>query len=75
MLGISVTSEQQDRRRRRRDRAARFPLELLLIAAAYGIAYGRELSGCSATSTAPEATTSSALATPAVGGPGPAAAR
>jgi len=63
-----VTSEQEDRRQRRIDKAARFPLELLIIAAVYGIAYGRELSGCSSTSSAPEATASSASATPS--GPG-----
>jgi hypothetical protein len=39
-------------------KAARFPLELLVIAAVYAFAYGRDLVGCSSTSTAPQTTSS-----------------
>jgi hypothetical protein len=53
----------EDGRSRRVARLARFPLELLLIAVMYAIAYGRDLAGCSSTSTAPPGSTSSAPST------------
>jgi hypothetical protein len=49
-------TEKPDRTSERTAKIARFPLELLLIAAVYAFAYGRDLVGCSSTSTAPQGT-------------------
>jgi hypothetical protein len=42
----------------RLSKAARFPAELLLIALAYAIGYGRDLAGCSSSSSEPPASVS-----------------
>ena len=49
-----MTSD-EEAKSQRMAKAARFPAELLLIALAYAIGYGRDLAGCSSGSTAPEA--------------------
>jgi hypothetical protein len=50
----------EERRGRIRDKMARFPLELLLIAAASVFVYGRALLDCSPSSSDPQATARSA---------------
>jgi hypothetical protein len=47
---------EEEAKSQRRAKVAHFPLEILVIALVYAIAYARDLAGCSSTSTAPEAT-------------------
>jgi hypothetical protein len=58
-----MSTEAEDRRARRTAKIALFPLELLLITAMYAFAYGRDLVGCSSSSTAPETTAAASPAT------------
>ena len=61
-----MNAQNDERRAKRMAKVARFPLELVVIAAVGAFTYGRALAGCSSSS-GPESSTASASSTGAGG--------
>jgi|HubBroStandDraft_6_1064221.scaffolds.fasta_scaffold511869_2 hypothetical protein len=62
-----MTTQNDDRRAERLAQAARFPLELLVIAAVGAFTYGRALIGCSSSSSPPSQSSTSSSSSSAGG--------